>query len=574
MKKNCVKNTQKSYLETNKVRKILNLLRSRPETVILLLAGTLVLTFVLYPFIILILKSFGITTEGGIFTIEAYKKVFHDQQTFIAFKNTIYTSIGVTLMTTFIGGGLAWIVIRTDFPYKKFVQRIIFLAFTIPSYILAISWIELSGRNGYIHKILTLIFNITDYKSKAYSLSAVILVMTLHLYPLVFMALCNALKKTDNTLENAAIMSGASRFKAVMTITIPLIIPSIFSVGLLVFSRTLANFGVAAALALPAGKETLSTRIYSALSNLDLTLAVVLSIILVLFSGIVFLTNNILIMKKRFITVTATSSAPKVIKLGKWKKPLILIVVLFQTLTTMVPLATIFISSFLKKWGLNPTISNLTLNNYKKIFFGEELAGRAFKNSIFYGIVAASIAVIIGVIVSYIANSRKVKGGKFLEFIASMPMAFPNIVMALAAILAWSNPPAKLYGTKWIIIITYTALFLPLAIKNISGLIQNQDTSLESAARMCGASKLKAIKDITLPLLKSGMKSGWMVCFLIALREIPISLMLYSYGNETIGVLLFNLRSDSGGIEMTSAIAVIVILLSIGGRLILRHIEK
>lgn len=574
MKRNYAKNIQKLCLKISKNNSILNRLRSQSETVIVFLLGILILTMVLYPFLLLIFKSFGITIQGGSFTTEKYLMIFQDKQTYNAFKNTIYTSVGVTIIATFIGGSLAWIVTRTDFPYKKIVEIIIFLAFTIPSHILAISWIELMGRNGYINNIVINFFRITDYKSKAYSLIAVILVMSIHLYPLAFMSIANALRKTDNSLEEAAIMSGASRFKAVRTITIPLIMPSIFSIGLLIFSRTMANFEVSATLALPIGKETLSTRIYSALANLDLSLAVAISVILVAFSIIVFGVNNICLMKKEFTVVTGSSSLAKTVKLGKWKCIVVIIVFLFQAVTTIAPLATILVSSFLKKWGLNPVMSNFTLNNYKKIFFRQSMAGQAFKNSIFYGVIAASIAVFIGTVVSYIANSSKDKKSKVIELIASIPMVIPNIVMALAAILAWSNPPVKLYGTPWIIIVTYVVLFLPLVIKNVSGLIYNQDISLENAARMSGASKIKAIRDITFPMIKSGMQSGWIVCFLIALRELPISLMLYSQENQTIGVLLFNLRSDSGGLEMTSAIAVIVILFSTAGRLIINKTKN
>jgi iron(III) transport system permease protein len=150
-------------------------------------------------------------------------------------------------------------------------------------------------------------------------------------------------------------------------------------------------------------------------------------------------------------------------------------------------------------------------------------------------------------------------------------MAVPPTVMAVAAILAWINPPFKLYNTPWIIIITYIAVCLPLVVKNISGLLQNLDPELEKVARISGASYLKTFWDITIPLLKPGLKTGWILSFLFALREIPISVMLYAAGTETIGVLLFNLRSDTGGLELVSTVAVIVIFLTMLGHYLVNY---
>ncbi|GAA0182181.1 iron ABC transporter permease [Clostridium sediminicola] len=540
---------------------------------ILFIVVFMALLLVVFPSLVLILKSVGISFyDGGALSFQAYKEIFKDSYTFSAIVNTLVTSLAVTMMTILIGGSLAWLVTRTDFPYKKFIRNNVFFTFTIPSYILGISWLELLGRNGYVDKFFKL-FNINDFKFQTYSVWAVIIIMTIHLYPLVFMALSNALSKTDNSLEDATVLSGASRFKGIMTITIPLIMPSIFSIGLFVFSRTMANFGVPALLLMPLYKETLTTRIYRALNDLNLSLAAAIAIILVIFVGLAFLLQNLILRKKKFTLVTSDSSLPRLINLGKRNKFISVLVIIFQICTTIIPLATIFVSSFLKRWGLPLILKNLTIANYYNLF-GASTSIRAFKNSIIYGIIAACIAVIIGAIISYVSNNSIIKGGKFIEFIASWPMSFPNIVMAIAAILAWSRPPINFYGKSSIIIITYIALFLPIALKNISGLIQNQDITLEKAARVSGASKLQTYRDITFPMIKPGMKSSWVLCIIIALREIPISLMLHAPGTETVGVLLFNMRSNSSGLEAISAISVVVIMLSIIGRLFVRKIKN
>ncbi len=156
---------------------------------------------------------------------------------------------------------------------------------------------------------------------------------------------------------------------------------------------------------------------------------------------------------------------------------------------------------------------------------------------------------------------------KIIETVASWPMAFHNIVPAVAAILAWNRPSLRLYGTHWVIIVTYMVLFTPIIMKQVSGILENHDESLSLAARVAGATPLKAFFTVTMPVLAPGLKCGCLLCFLIAFREIPISLMLYSSGQETRGVLLFGMQPQ--GLEMTSALAVIIIAMIFIGNLVI-----
>jgi len=156
--------------------------------------------------------------------------------------------------------------------------------------------------------------------------------------------------------------------------------------------------------------------------------------------------------------------------------------------------------------------------------------------------------------------------------VSGLPLSIPNIALAICAIFAWINPPLKLYGTKWIFIVTYTALFIPIIIEQIKGISENISPALDTSARTLGIPITGRIFKLFLPQLSRGVLAGWIISFLIALREIPISLLLTSKGNETVGVLLFTLQSNSYGMEMTSTVAIFVILISIIGNLIVNKI--
>jgi len=153
-----------------------------------------------------------------------------------------------------------------------------------------------------------------------------------------------------------------------------------------------------------------------------------------------------------------------------------------------------------------------------------------------------------------------------------MPLAIPGPVLATAMILAWMNPPLRLYNTPWIILVAYVAAFTPYAVRNVSGVIKGMDPALEEMGWMSGAPWARTMRDITVPLIGRGLWAGWILVFLMAFREIPISTMLYTQGTETVGVLLFTLKSQAGGMEVVSAVAVTVVAITLIGQLLVEKL--
>lgn len=480
--------------------------------------------------------------------------------------NSIRLSISVFIAASTIGGLLAVISVRTDCRLRTFIERGVLISFAIPPYILALAWVQIFGRNGYFERIVHIITGADGWHSNPYSISAAAVVMTLHLYPLMYMSLRNALNQLPPQLEQAALLAGASSPRVLSEITLPLILPNLLSTGLLVFSKTMGNFSVPALLCLPAGISVVPTGIYSALSGLRIDEASFLSLVLVSVSTVLYIVHALMLKQQRRESHVRGDSTI-VFKPGR-------VVVsagvsLFFLATCVLPLVSMILSSLLLRWGLPLRAEYLTLNNYRELFSGNGNAVKAFCNSLTYGITAALMAAMVGGAAVSVANSKKSISGSFIEAAASWPMSIPNTVLAVAAIFAWNRPPLKLYGTPWGIIVTYMVLFTPIIMKQVSGLIATQDKRLLTAARTMGAGRLKAFFTISLPLAAPGFISGIVICLMIALREIPISLMLYSAGQETIGVLLFGMQSQSYGLEMTSAIAVVLVGIILAGNKLL-----
>lgn len=558
----------KAYLETELKKSWFNKNNNTSQfvkqTVMYIILFFSIFIIIIYPLINLIVKSFDINT---------FLSLFNDKYIYKSVVNTLIIGIGVTFFSILLGGSLAWLVVRTNFRYKKLIKTFVLIAFMIPSYILSISYIQIFSKNGYLSRLLKMLFDY-DYNLFPYSIMSTIIVLSIHLYPLAFMAISNALEAYSMDYEDAALMCGANRRKVVKSITIPMIIPSILSIGILIFSRSMANFGVPATLCLPIAKNVVTTKIFEYLSHLELKNATALSIILIIISACIFLLNSKIINKKKYACSTNKKfKNPQLIKLGKWERVVSSIAILFCLCVTGIPLVSIIMTSFLKRWGLKLELHNFTFNNYITLFTNP-YTNKAFINSLSYGIIGATTAVIISSAVLYMFYINKNKLNKLFMIIVTWPIAFPNIVLAVAATLAFINKPFKLYDTKWIIIITYIALFIPIAVKNMSGIIENVDNSLIKASKMSGANMFGTLKNIVVPLIAPGMSSAWILCFLIALREIPISMLLYSSGTETLGVMLFTLQSNSYGLEMTSTLAVVIIVMSLIGNYIIRKVRR
>ena len=541
--------------------------RIEPRVIVMGIVIAVLLIIVVYPLSLLLLHSL----HGG-FTLTKYHEAFANPRNTIALGNSLYTSAVVTLLAVLIGTGMAWLITRSDLPFRRYFRGLIFLTFITPPYIGTIGWIQLLGRAGYLNAALMRCFHLSSPPIEIYSLEGIIAVMAIYLYPLVFWAAANAFTRTDPSLEDAAAASGGTRWKVFTTITLPLALPSIISAGLLVFIHTIACFSVAAALGLPTRHYVLATRIYAALSHYDVQMACVLSVILGACSGGAFLLHKAFTKSGSYVTTTSGSKRPELIKLGHWRLPVTVGLLSFILFTGVLPLLTLLSTSLIKVWGLPLTLQNMSLGNYLAIF-QNKLIGGALQNSLIFAILAACIAVLLSFITAYISTRTKLTGRGLLDLLVTFPLAIPGPVLATTMILAWMKPPLVLYNTSWIIIVAYVVAFTPFALRNLSGSFRSLDPGLEEAAWLSGASWVRGLKDVLLPLLKPGILTSFILVFLMGMREIPISLMLHTQGTETVGVVLFSFR-ETIGVEAVSALAVIVIFITLAGHLIVSRLSK
>jgi iron(III) transport system permease protein len=239
------------------------------------------------------------------------------------------------------------------------------------------------------------------------------------------------------------------------------------------------------------------------------------------------------------------------------------------------PLVAILLTALTRAYGLPPTPANLTLKNFHHVLFVSASSGRAIRNSLILAVGAATGVSLLGSLIAYVVVKTKMRFRAAVDFIANMPYAIPGTVVAVAMILAWLRPipnvAFSLYNTLWILLVAYIARYLAFGVRSTSGSLAQIHESLEEAAQVSGANWLQSFRDIVVPLIQPGLFAGWFLVFMPALRELTISILLWSSGHETIGVMVFNLQ-ESGNTTASAALAVLMVAVLLVANILTRRL--
>ena len=544
---------------------------------ILALSIGILVVVVAVPVLLIFLNAFW---ADGKFNVQDVLRVLSEPDTYQALMNSLIIAVGTTIGSTIVGTFFAWLVTRTDLPYKRFMKGMFLVPFMLPSFIGALAWkMLLSPRAGYINRLFMDTFGLEEPLFNIYSFTGIILVEIMYLFPFVFIQVCGALERMDPTLEESARISGAGLFTITRKITIPLVMPSILSGALLIMLYSMAHFGTVAVLGIENGIFNIPTLIYerihqSAGSFASIRTGTVLASVLVFSAALILWLQNKILGKGRYQIIAGKSFRPMELKLRGLRYPLLAFCLAYIGFTIVLPTVVIFLVGGLTTYGLPFTAENLSLNNYKFILFDYQVTRDAIVNSVSLGLAAALITMSAGVMISYVIVKMRVRGKGILEFLGMLPFSVPGSVIALGVILAWSGKLGiNLYNTVWIILVAYIARYMAFSIKANSAALEQVHDSLVEAARACGATMGQALRDIVLPLVRPGMFAAFFLIFLPALRELTVSIMLYSPSTRTIGVAIYTLNED-GETVMSAALAGIALILIVAGQLFINRLTR
>lgn len=545
---------------------------------ILLISIAILVIFVAWPVLLILFNAFFV--EGKFNSLDFYN-VLTEPETFQALKNSFVIACMTTVGSVIVGTFFAWLVTRTDLPYKTFMKSLFLVPFMLPSFIGALAWkMLLSPHSGYINKLWMEMFNTTEPLFNIYSYAGIALVEVMYLFPFVFIQVCGALERMDPTLEESARISGAGLLTITRKITIPLVLPSIMSGALLIMLYSMAHFGTVAVLGIEQGIYNIPTLIYekihqSAGSFASIRTGTVLATVLIASAALIIWTQQKILSRGHYQIIGGKSFRPMELKLRGLRYPLLIFCLAYIGFTIVLPTVVIFLVGGVQTYGLSILDpNNLSLDNYKYILFEYDVTRDAIWNSVTLGLAAAFITMFAGVMISYVIVKMKVRGKGILEFLGMLPFSVPGSVIALGVILAWSGAYGiNIYNTVWIILVSYIARYMAFSLKANSAALEQVHDSLMEASRSCGASMWQSLKDIVIPLVRPGMISAFFLIFLPALRELTVSIMLYAPTTRTIGVAIYTLNED-GETVMSTALAGIALILIVLGQMLINHLTK
>lgn len=500
-------------------------------------------SLVLIPIGGLFLSAFRIDAIGkpSIWTLKNFSLVLFSQGFINAFKVTIIISLEAVVLATVVGVLLAWLIARTDIPHKKILEPLNLVPFYLSSLVGALSWEVLAApKSGILNLIFTEWFSLSSPPLNIYSITGIGLVLGLFYTPYVYLFTIGSLQNMDPVLEEAGRVSGASTLSTMMRITLPLAGPAILSASILVFVLTASIFAVPLVLGGPKRIHTVSTLIWSYLELYppNHNAAAALSCILLILTIFLVILQYRILARRRFYTITGKGYRPRLIHLGAWRWAALGINLSYLGVVLLPFLVLVFIS-FIPGWvgGLN--FAKFSLDNYRTVMWVNDVTQRGLINSSIIAVVGASLGVIGFTILAALITRTNLPARTGLDFIGMSPVAFPGIVLGVGFLVAWIKTP--LYGTLWILMLAYIVHFMPTGLRSMSATLGGISPDLDECARVSGATWLGAFRRVLIPLMWPGLMSTWLLLFVIFMREVSSSMMLYVHGTETISIALIQI---------------------------------
>jgi iron(III) dicitrate ABC transporter, ATP-binding protein FecE len=542
--------------------------------IVILIVVAFLVIFEVIPLSYLLIRSLF---PKGSFSLESFKRVYTYDLNWTALINTLVISGLTTLFGVILAFPLAFLVGRTDMYGKKFFRTLFVTTYMVPPYVGAMAWLRLLNPNaGVLNKFLMQIFNLPKAPFNIYTVGGIVWVLTCFYYPYAFITISRAMEKMDPSLEEASKISGASPLKTLMTITIPMMTPSIIAAGLLVFVASASAFGIPSIIGAPGQIYTVTTRIIDFVhigSDEGLNDAMVLAVFLMVIANIVLYITTFVIGKRQYITMSGKSTRPNIVELGKWRMPITIIISIFSFFVVILPFVTVALTSFTVNMGKPISLSNMSMSAWNKVFSRASILSST-KNSIIAGLAAAFFGIMISCIMAYLLQRTNVKGKRIPDFLITLGSGTPSVTIALALIISMSGKfKINIYNTLTIMIIAYMIKYMLMGMRTVVSAMSQVHPSLEEAAQISGANWLRMLKDVTLPLIGASIVAGFFLIFMPSFYELTMSTLLYSSNTKTIGYELYIYQTYHSQ-QVASALATAILLFVIIVNYLLNKLTK
>ncbi len=495
--------------------------------------------FLLYPIVsVLVYSLWG---DDG-FTLDYYIEFFSYNFYYWSLLNTLILGFATMILLVVIGFCFAYLTTRGPLWLRKPLKVVALLPLAAPPYIFAISLITLFGKNGLINNFFDLDFNI-------YSWTGVITAQVLAFLPLSYMMIENVLNAVNPSLEESAGDMGASEFRIMRSITIPLAAPGLLKAALLVFVMTIAEFGNPAIL----GGRTpfLAPDTYLMITGeADFNMASVLSVALIAPCLIIFILHNFVLAGKGYTTIVGKPTAAEPRPIDPAIKIPFLLISIPVAILVLLSFGVIVLGSFVKIVGVDNTfVVDHILNTQ---------SNTAIWNSFKVSLGAGLFGAVVGTLLAYVIMRGKFPGRQVMEMLALSGFALPGTVIGVGYILAFNRPPFLLTGTIWIVILNCVFRFLAVGVEAGISKLHQISVEIEEASADLGADFLTIFFKVILPIMFSAFVAGFIYTFMTTMMSLSSVIFLVAPGFDLASVYIF-LTAQLGELGVASATTIKVI---------------
>ena len=526
------------------------------------------LIFLVYP-IVIVLKQ-ALIHEGK-FSLANFEGFFSKSYYTETLVNSFNVSITSTVTSLVLGTLLAYLFSIYDFKGKKVLQILIIIASMSAPFVGAYSWILLLGRNGVITKFLTNALHLPAID--IYGFKGIVLVFTLQLFPLVFLYVAGAMKRIDHSLLEAAESMGVFGFKRMITVILPLLVPTLLAAALLVFMRAFSDFGTP--MLIGEGYRTFPVLIYNQfISEVggNSAFASALAIMAIIIALTIFLIQKYISNRYSFSMNSLHPIEPK--KTTKGKMAAIYATVYGIVLFSVLPQLFLIYTSFIKTSGM-VFVKGYSLNSYKIAF---NRMGASIFNTIRIPLIALILVVLFASFISYLTVRKRNLFTNLIDSLSMVPYIVPGTVLGIAFISSFNTGLfgsgfLMITGTAFILIVSLSVRRLPYTIRSSVASLQQITPSIEEAAESLGSSRLNTFSKITVPMMLPGIISGSILSWVTMISELSTSILLYNVKTKTMTVAIYTevLRGNYG---VAAALSTILTVLTVTSLLLFMKISK
>ena len=521
------------------------------------------------PILVIALGSFwsaSFIRQSGQVTVEHYVSFLTANGTVQLILTTLEITVSVAVLAVVVGGGLAWIIARTDIPGKRALTFLPVAPLLLSGLLRDTSWIALYGpKSGIGNRVFSSLFGSHGPVFNVYSLAGLILSLGMALAAIPYMVLLGPMGSMNPSLDEASRASGASQLRTLRSVTIPLLRQAVMSGFIVAAIIASTAFETPILIGLPGGVNTFIASIYTTMTtSVNFSAASAESMVYLVFIGaLLWWYRRSTRVEGRFALVVGKGHAKTPVRLGAWRWPL-LVLVLFYFLVSFVQLlgVQIYLSLVPYYSSTSPILQGLSFANYRTALDTQNAWG-AIEGSLSIAGESAAICVGVGLVIAYVSYKSKVRGRRAFELIGTLPLGFPPLVFSVAILLTFLSVPGlqKLYNSLWLLLIVLVVVFLPFTLRVISSALVSIDDQLIEASAASGAKLWQTMRSIIVPLLGTALVNAFGIVFILSFRELGGATLVTPPRQQLMMTQIFQLY-DSGSYSAVYALNVLSFLIT------------